>query len=144
MLGRALIDSAVFVYAVGTDHRYREPSRLIVHALARNDFQGEASVEVVQEFLHQRVRRTGDRVDAVRLARHVAGLCPLHDVTVADLRMALELFGRHDALQARDAIHAATAVNRGITAIISPDTDFDGLEQLLRIDPVDAASALAG
>ncbi|MEX2619915.1 MAG: type II toxin-antitoxin system VapC family toxin [Egibacteraceae bacterium] len=142
MGGRALIDSAVFVYAVGTDHPYREPCRRLVEALGQDALQGEASVEAVQELLHQRVRRTGDRAGATRLARCVAGLCPLHDVTVADLRTALELFARHDRLQARDAIHAATAVNRGIPVIISPDRDFDGLAHLQRVDPVEAAASI--
>jgi uncharacterized protein len=142
MVGRALIDSAVFVYAVGADHPYREPCRRLVDALGRDAFQGEISVEAVQEFLHQRIRRTGDRAEATRLARHMAGLCPLHDVTVADLRAALELVAAYDQLQARDAIHAATALNRGIAAIISPDPDFDGLAHLQRIDPADAAAAL--
>ena len=142
MLGRVLIDSAVFIYAVGADHPYRAPCRRLVAALGRDALKGEASVEAVQEFLHQRVRRTGDRAAAVRLAHHVAGLCPLHDVTVGDLRTALELFSQHDRLQARDAAHAATAVNRGISAIVSPDEGFDGLAHLQRIDPVAAAASL--
>lgn len=138
-----LLDSAIFVYAVGADHPLRESCRQLVEALGHDRLQGEASVEAVQEFLHQRVRRTSDRAGAVQLARHVAGLCPMHDVTVADLRTGLELFVQHERLQARDALHAATALNRGIPVIISPDTGFDGLAQLRRVDPIEAAAAIS-
>jgi uncharacterized protein len=142
MLGRVLLDSAIFIYAVGTEHPLREPCRRLVDALGRDLVLGEASVEAVQEFLHQRVRRTGDRAGAVRLARHVAGLCPLHDVTVGDLRTALELFGQHERLHVRDALHAATALNRGIPLIVSPDPGFDGLAHLRRVEPAEAAASV--
>lgn len=132
---RALLDSAVFVYAVGGPHPYRQPCRRIVAALGRGGLTADASVEAVQEFCHQRVRRTGDREATARLARQVSGLCTLHDVTVADLRTALDLFERHPALQVRDALHAATALTRGIAAIVSPDTAFDAVAGLERIDP---------
>lgn len=142
-LQRALFDTAVFVYAVGTDHPYREPCRRLVEALGGQHVHAEASVELVQEFLHQRARRTGDRPEAVRLAQRVAALCTLHEVEVRDLRLALDLFAAHDALHARDAVHAATAINRGITSIVSPDRAFDDLDGLVRIDPRDAADQLA-
>ena len=46
------------------------------------------------------------------------------------------------ALQMRDAIHAATALNRGIDLILSPDTGFDDVEGLERLDPMDAEATL--
>lgn len=62
---RALVDTAVFAYAVGVDHPYRESCRALVAGLADGAFDAEASVEVVQEFLRQRARRTGDRHAAI-------------------------------------------------------------------------------
>lgn len=142
MLPRVLLDTAVFVYAVGGEHPLREPSRTLVHALAEQRFEGEASVELVQEFLHQRARRTGDRRGAAEHARQVAALCVLHDVTPEDLRLALDLFGGHERLHARDAIHAATARNRGIGVIISPDDAFDEVAGLERMPVAAAARAV--
>jgi predicted nucleic acid-binding protein len=43
----------------------------------------------------------------------------------------------------RDAIFAAQALNRDIDAILSPDTDFDGIPGLERIDPADAKAVAA-
>ncbi|MEO6121970.1 MAG: type II toxin-antitoxin system VapC family toxin [Acidimicrobiales bacterium] len=139
---RFLYDTAVFVYAVGGEHRYQEPCRHLVRLAGQGLLVGDASVELLQELLHVRARRTGDRAGAVRLTRQVATLCRLHDVEAADLRRALGLFETHDGLGARDAVHAATALNRGIDAIVSPDRAFDAVAGLERIDPARAADVL--
>jgi predicted nucleic acid-binding protein len=143
---RFLYDTAVFVYAVGAEHPYRGPCREIVARAARGELAGEASVDLVQEFLHQRARRTGDRGEAVRRARLLPALCRLHDVERRDLLRALDLFAEHDSLHARDAGFAAVALNRDIGVVLSPDRAFDGIAGLRRIDPLDepAVAALSG
>jgi uncharacterized protein len=142
---RFLYDTAVFVYAVGGDHAYRAPCREIVGRQSRGELAGEASVDLVQEFLHQRARRTGDRREAVRRARLIPALCRLHDVERRDLLRALDLFAEHEELHARDAGFAAVALNREIGVILSPDSAFDAVDGLQRVDPLDleAIAALA-
>ncbi len=142
-LGRALLDTAVFVYAVGADHPYRDPCRRLLDPEALYRYGGEASVQAIQELLHQRTRRTGDRGGSVEVARAMAELCPLHELTPADLRTGLELFRQVPHLTGRDALHAATAINRDIPTIVSPDPDFDGIAQLQRLDPIEAATRLS-
>jgi uncharacterized protein len=139
---RVLLDTAVLVYAVGADHRYREPCRRLLAPDAVARYGAEASVQAIQELLHQRVRRTGDRSEAVAVAEAMAALCPVHDLTAADLRTGLRLFERVPQLHGRDALHAATAINRGIGTIVSPDPAFDGVPQLTRLDPIEAAARL--
>lgn len=143
---RFLYDTAVFVYAYGADHHYAEPCRRIVDRAGDGDLRGEASADLVQELLHQRARRTGDRRRAAREAGAVAELCDLHEVRPDDISRALELFAGTERLDARDAVFAAVALNRGITAILSPDGAFDEVTGLVRIDPADriAVEALAG
>jgi predicted nucleic acid-binding protein len=142
-LGRALLDTAVFVYAVGEDHPYRDPCRRLLHPDALHRYGGEASVQAIQELLHQRARRTGDRAGAVGIAEAMAQLCPLHPLTPDDLRLGLRLFSDAPRLSGRDALHAATAINRGIPTIVSPDPDLDGVDGLRRLDPIAAALLLA-
>jgi predicted nucleic acid-binding protein len=142
-LGRSLLDTAVFVYAVGVDHPYRDACRRLLDPDVLHRYGGEASVQAIQELLHQRTRRTDDRAGSVAVARAMATLCPLHELRADDLELGLQLFERARRLTGRDALHAATAINRGIPVIISPDPDFDGLDQLRRIDPIEAA-ALVG
>jgi uncharacterized protein len=98
---------------------------------------GEASPDLLQEFLHQRVRRTGDRRGASALARDVARLCRFDDLNWSDAMRALDLFDRYERLSARDAVFAAFALNRGIQIVLSVDTDLDGIEGLTRVDPAD-------
>lgn len=139
---RFFFDTAVFLYAVGADHPYRDPCRRLVSLAADGHLRGEASVELIQEFVHVRWRRRGHRQQAVREASDIAALCTLHDLMAADLRLALGLFGAAESLVMRDAIHAATALNRGVGLIVSPDGHFDEVSGLTRIDPADAEAFL--
>lgn len=141
-LGRVLLDSAVFIYAVGAPHAYRHACVQLLEALQSERYQGEASALAVEEVLHQRARKTGDHASARRVAGNVMTLCPPHDLTAADLALGLRLFTASARLNARDALHAATALNHGIPAIISPDSAFDDVTALERIDPIDAAGLL--
>lgn len=137
---RFLYDTAVFVYAVGAEHPYREPCRAIVERARQGELEGEASVELVQEFTHVRVRRTGDRREAVTLGRQVAQLCRLHDFEQRDIPLVMNLVSQHERLGVRDAVFAATALNRGVPVILSPDAAFDDVQGMRRIDPLDADS----
>jgi len=139
---RFLYDTNVFVYALGREHPHRDACRRVVDLAAEGALRGEASVELVQEFLHVRARSTGDRAEAVREAEAVASLCALHEVTEADLHLALSLFARTERIEARDALHAATALNRGIDAILSTDGAFDLVAGLERVSPEVAEAAL--
>jgi len=138
-----LFDTMVFVYAVGSEHPLKAPCRGILDRAGRGELIGQASVMVPLEFAHQRARRTGDRREAFALAQEIGALCRLLDVTADDLERAIELGGRHDGLDATDALYAATALNREIGTILSSDRGFDGVPGLNRVDPADA-SAVAG
>lgn len=142
-LGHVLLDTAVFVYAVGADHPYREPCVTLLRSLGRGSYRGDANVLVIQELAHQRSRATGDRQAAGRTAADAAATCTVHDVTGADLALGLRLFAEATALHAADALHAATALTRGIPAIVSPDDAFDEVTGLTRLDPLDAAAQLS-
>ena len=134
-MSRFLYDTAVFVYAVGKEHPYRDPCRRIVAAARDGAVAGEASVEVVHELAHVLVRRGGDRARALRLAGAVAELARLHEFSPTDLPLMMTLLADHRALDVRDAVFAATALNRGIPLILSPDRAFDEVPGLDRLDP---------
>jgi predicted nucleic acid-binding protein len=134
---RFLYDTSIFVYALGGEHPYREPCREIVRRAAAGDLQGEASGDLLQELMHQRVRRTGDRRGAATVARNVAKLAWWHPVEPNDVQRGIDLFETHPSLDARDAVFAALAINRGIDAILTTDRAFDGIKGLERVDPAD-------
>jgi predicted nucleic acid-binding protein len=140
---RFLYDTAVFVYAVGGTHAYREPCQAIVERAAAGALDGEASIDLLQEFAHQRFRQTRDRRAAADAALDVARLCRLHDLRREDVMLGLRLYRQHDRLTARDASFAAVALNRAIRTILSPDRAFDVVDGLERVDPADGERVAA-
>lgn len=139
--GPVLVDTAVLAYALGGDHRLKAPCLSVVAAAGAGLIDLHASVEMVQELLFHRLRRT-DRPAAVAQAQDAAILCTLYDFDHAVLDRALNLVGLLPALGGRDAVHAATAVVHGIRVIISPDVAFDGIPGLRRLSPQDAADGV--
>jgi predicted nucleic acid-binding protein len=138
-----LVDTAVFVYARGTEHPYRAPCRRIVAAVAQGDLELQASTEMVQEFAHL-LRRRDHPPEQVRAeALDVAETCVLHAVEPEDLRRALDLLVNCPTLHVRDAVHAATALRRGLDVILSPDRAFDAVPGLTRLDPASFADEFA-
>lgn len=134
---RFLFDTSVFVYALGREHPYRDPCRAIMRKGERGLIAGEASIELIHEFVHVRARRGVARATAVGDARDIGSTSRLHPVDRADIERALQLWCEHQRLDMRDAIFAAQALNRGIDAILSADRGFDGIHGLERIDPAD-------
>lgn len=136
---RVYVDSNVFLYAIGTEHRYRAPCRELVRAMGARRVRGETSVETLQEIVHHR-RRRGDRA-ATEQGRRVVALCEaVHSLDTEMALAALDLIDRHPGLPTRDAMHAATAYTLGIRIMLSADDDFDEIDELERIDPLDRAA----
>jgi predicted nucleic acid-binding protein len=145
-LRRFLYDTAIFSYALGGEHLYREPCRRIVQLATAGELRGEASVDLIQELANQRLRRTGDRDQAAATARNVTKLARLHPLEPDDALLGIDLFETNPRLNARDAIFAAVALNRGIDVILATDRAFDDVRGLERIDPADerAVATLLG
>jgi hypothetical protein len=130
-----VVDTTVLVYAVGGEHALRESSRRFVRAIQSGRIEATTTVEVVQEFAHARARRHG-RADAVQRAREAATfLSPLLVTQAAALEQGLELFERHERLDAFDAVLAATAIEHGADALVSADTAFAGIRGLRHVAP---------
>jgi predicted nucleic acid-binding protein len=140
---RFLFDTAVFVYARGKPHAYRDPCSTVVADQAAGRLAGEAAIGLIPEYAHHRYRQTRDRWDAIQMARDVAAICKLHATVETDVIRALELYERHPRLDSTDAVFAAVALNRGIDAVLTPDRAFDGISGLERIDPLDGDAVAA-
>lgn len=129
-----VLDTTLLVYAVGTAHPLREPSRRIVRAVRDGLLDARTTAEVIQEFAHVRSRRRS-RQDAVELARRYATLlAPLLPTTSDDLDDGLSLFQRHPELGAFDSVLAAIAIARGAVALVSADGGFAEVPGLRHVD----------
>ncbi|MHA6693654.1 type II toxin-antitoxin system VapC family toxin [Homoserinimonas sp. A520] len=134
-----LVDSAVVVYALGADSPWRQSCRRLLVQAGQQHFRAYASVEMVQELVHHRLRRSGDRAASAQQGRYVSSLFTLLNFDREVLDLSLDLIERLPMIRGRDAAHAATALAYGIDTIVSPDRAFDGIPSITRLDPSDLA-----
>lgn len=139
MENAVLLDSAVGIYALGEEHQYRKPCRAVLSAVSDGKVRAYASVEMIQELVHHRLRRTGDRALAAADGRDTSALCTLLSFDREILDLSLDVTERIPTIRGRDAVHAATALAYGIGTIVSPDRAFDGIPGLRRADPEEFA-----
>lgn len=131
-----LLDASVAVYAMGGPHPLREPSRALLERASTGRARLYASTEMIQEFVHHRLRKTGDRLLATKNGRDLTAACTVLAFDREILDLSLDLIERIPTIRGRDAVHAATAIAYGIERIASTDTAFDGIPGITRLDPM--------
>ncbi|KHD07523.1 hypothetical protein PN36_25080 [Candidatus Thiomargarita nelsonii] len=133
------MDVNVVMYAAGKQHPYKNPCIRILSDVEKGKLITVINTEIIQELLF-RYSRIGIAEKGIQLSRQVLKL-PLTvlPVRAEDIKLALELFDKYHAvgLTPRDAIHAATLRQNGISHILSADKDFDHLDFVKRIDPLE-------
>jgi predicted nucleic acid-binding protein len=131
------VDTNVLMYAAGTDHPMRDPSRRILDSVSARSIDGVTSAEVVQEIVH-RYAAIGRAEGGLALAERAMDLfAPVLPITHALMRRVPDLARRYPTLAARDVIHVATCIHEGITDILSTDRGFDSVREVRRIAPED-------
>jgi hypothetical protein len=132
-----VLDTTVLLYAVGADHRFREPCRTLVRAITAGDVVATTTVEAIQEFAHVRARRRS-RADAAELAHaYLDLLSPLLVVEEAGLREGLRVFAAGTAIGSFDAVLAAATKAAGATALVSSDVAFATVPGIIHVMPDD-------
>lgn len=127
------IDSTVPLYALGPQSPQRDHCRRLLRESIGQGLSLHTDVEVLQEVLYHRMRRT-TRDQAVAECRGLADTLVIHDVTLEVWHRATALV-ETTSIRGRDAFHAAAALLAGFDAIVTTDSDFDGIPGLRRIDP---------
>jgi predicted nucleic acid-binding protein len=138
MTETTFLDVNVFMYAAGSPHPYKDSCVRILSDLETGALMAVVNTEIFQELLY--------RYSHIKLADKGVQLCrdilkypiTILPVTEADIRLAVDLFDsqRVAGLKPRDAIHAATMQNNGISRLISADKDFEHLGFVNCIDPL--------
>jgi len=131
------IDTNIPMYAAGTSHPLREPSRRVIRAVAAGELEAVTDAEVLQEilyrYLHIGEREKGYKVFD-RFRRIMLGhIFPIEDV---DVQRARELAEGYPSLSPRDLIHLAVMLRHGVHEIITTDKRFDKVKEVHRIDPI--------
>lgn len=115
------VDTNVFMYAVGREHPLREPARRFFIETAEAGGVLVTSAEVLQELLH--VYLPADRLATLDAAFALARgrMATVWPVEVEDVELARTLVTRHPGLQARDLLHVASCMRRGVERMMTYD-----------------------
>lgn len=133
------VDTAVIMYAAGTEHPLRAPCQRLLGRVAEQRIEAVTSAGVIQEILHRFTALRRPEVGAA-MARDALDLfAPVLPITDAVMRRMPDLVQRYPGLAARDLVHVATCLEEGIGEILSPDRGFDTVTEIRRIAPDDPA-----
>ena len=129
------INSEVFIFSTVKNHPLRGPCRDVLRAALDMKISTVFNTEVISEVVrfHSDNNSREMALHAGRLMLALAGRV----LTIApeDIALALELMTEHPGLVLRESLHAATMIRSGIDTIISTETGFDCLPDLIRRDP---------
>ena len=132
----AFIDANIPIYAAGRENPNKEPCARILMMVAERPLSFVTDVEVLQEILH-RYLASGRLSLGKEVLRNFAEV--MHDriqpVYLEDIELATSMADSHLDISARDLVHAAVMHRLGTQRIISADTEFDRLPDIVRLDP---------
>jgi predicted nucleic acid-binding protein len=129
------IDANLIMYSLGGSHPLKAPCQNILQKIRSEEILAVTNTEVLQEILH-RYFSIGKSEMAEIAYTSMSRIChSVYPVTVAETDRALSLMKKNPTITSRDAIHAATMINRGIKQIISTDSHFDLIPEIKRIEP---------
>lgn len=128
-----LVDSNVPMYLVGADHPHKADARRVLERLASERRRLVTDAETFEEILHRYVAI--GRRDAIQPAFDaLLGVVEtVFPIEAADVVRAKDLLGTHPSLSARDALHAAVMLARGIGEVLTFDRGFDAIAGVRRI-----------
>jgi hypothetical protein len=132
-----VLDTAILVYAVGTDHPLRIPTRALIEFVRDGRVRATTTVAVIQEFARVRARRRSRADAAARATEYAVGLSALVQPEPEDLLEGFDLFGGSESLGPFDAVLAATARRRG-WALASADRSFGQVDSPVHLNPLSA------
>lgn len=130
---KVFVDSNIPMYVSGRDHPHREPARRFLQKVRAGDLDACTSTEVLQEILYR--YSALKRLDLAREVYEIfVEICPeVLPVTLADTDRAKALLCEVEGIGARDAIHAAVALNHDVRRVASFDAGFDAVPGLTRL-----------
>ncbi|MBI4408171.1 MAG: type II toxin-antitoxin system VapC family toxin [Gemmatimonadetes bacterium] len=111
------VDTNVFMYAVGRDHPLKPEARTFFLEHVESGEPLVTSAEVLQELMHAYL--PVDRLETLDAAFALARdrTKTIWDVEVEDVMLARDLVSAHPSLGARDLLHLACCVRRGVQRV---------------------------
>ena len=128
------IDSNVFLYPVlYNDLKESKKAREILSQIEGKNIQAYTSTLTWDEVSYVTERVLG-KTDAIEVGKKFINFPFLRFVAVDDeiIRRSQVIRERYH-LKPRDSIHLSCALERNISEIITDDTDFDGIKEIIRV-----------
>lgn len=121
------------MYLIGSSHPNKKASQRLLENAVLSEQQLVTDVEVFQEILH---RYTAiNRREAIQPAFDALyGLAnEIYPIELKDIEQAKSILDKVTGLSARDALHVAVMRGNNVDQIVSFDTGFDQIENLVRL-----------
>jgi uncharacterized protein len=132
-----VLDTNVFVYALGGEHPLRDPCRALLRAVRERSIAATTTASVLQELAHLLGRRQPRDVVSTRVTDVAHVLRPVIPVTDAQVATALRVYRTYARLDAFDAFLVAAAIDAGADTLVSTDRDMHEITELHVLDPRD-------
>ena len=132
-----LLDTNIFIYAMGRPHPYKEPCLRIVATLEESLHGYLTNAEVLQEILHVFLRRRKSEDGARRVRQIMDSVEEVIPIGKDEIYIASRLLIQYPELDARDAVHAAVVQLHGLEGVVSADRGFDVIRGVTRFDPLE-------
>ena len=129
------LDTNVFIYAATNDDEKGNWARQILKTIIEEKEQGYTSCLTWDEVVHALWKLRGKEKAHIE-GRKMLELGNIHFLppTINIINKAQDLI-EQTSLKPRDAIHAATAIVKGISNFATNDDDFDEVKELKRLKP---------
>ncbi|MGH9338146.1 MAG: type II toxin-antitoxin system VapC family toxin [Acidobacteriota bacterium] len=126
------VDSNIFIFAFLSKDRKAQMSQSILIRIASNEISAFTSLLTWDEVVWSARKYLGVE-DGLDQGEKFLEFPYLNLIEVQELvvKTAQDLMRRYD-LKPRDALHAASALSRGLKEILSEDHDFDAVRELKR------------
>lgn len=138
------LDTCVFNYAAGKEHRYKKPCQEILVAVRKKRIFACTDTEVMQEILYRGFYK--EEVDnAIFVVADVMemldedSIFPVHP---KDILLTSRLMEKYRKIEPRDAIHLAVMKNNNVAFFCTADRELKKVKEVKTIDPIDLAKQL--
>lgn len=130
------LDTNIWIYAIMAHPKYGKKCMQILEDLEKGKLEVVISVQVLSEVANVLYRRFGVR-DTVN---HVGAILsyPLKVIDVTpDIVVRAAEYSKNYGILPYDGIHVASALSSFVTEIISADGEFDKVDIIKRVDPLE-------
>lgn len=129
------LDSNVFIFASVSDDGRAKKALEILTKIVKGEAMAMTASLTLDEALWIILKQSGNREIAIQHALKILEMPNLHIISVDEstIRSSLRLMKEHKSLKPRDAIHLAAMLAKGLTEIVSDDSDFDKIQGIKRI-----------